>query len=89
MKTLVRIVIAVVLMGAIVWLVGGVGEIVCLMTAINPMFALLVLIVGTFDRVLMTYKWVWLLRGRGLRLPFFQAMKVYCASQVWGLEFAK
>ena len=85
MKTLVRIVVAVVLMGAIVWLVGGVGEIVGLMTAINPMFALLVLIVGTLDRVLMTYKWVWLLRGRGLRLPFFQAMKVYCASQVWGL----
>ena len=56
-----------------------------MMTGIDPLFVLLVLIVSTLDRALMTFKWLRLLGARGVRLPFLQGMKIYCASMVWGL----
>lgn len=39
----------------------------------------------TLDRLLMTYKWLRLLRHRGFSIPLLVGMQVYCASMVWGL----
>jgi uncharacterized protein (TIRG00374 family) len=35
--------------------------------------------------VLMTYKWILLLRAQGYRLPLLQGVMIYCTSMVWGL----
>ena len=56
-----------------------------LISKMKPLYILSVLAVGTLDRMLVTFKWVRLLRSRGLELPLLRGMKTYCASQVWGL----
>jgi uncharacterized protein (TIRG00374 family) len=48
-------------------------------------YLVLALIVVTLDRVLMTYKWILLLRAQGYRLPLLQGVMIYCTSMVWGL----
>jgi glycosyltransferase 2 family protein len=48
-------------------------------------YLVLAIVVVTLDRVLMTYKWILLLRAQGYRLPLFQGVMIYCTSMVWGL----
>lgn len=74
-----------VLIGAILWYLGGIGEVGKLMSRFNPLFIVFILLLNTFDRGLMTYKWGRLLQGRGIRLPFLYGMKIYCASMIWGM----
>jgi uncharacterized protein (TIRG00374 family) len=50
-----------------------------------PIYALWGLLISTGCRILMTYKWTLLLNGRGIHLPFFRGMTIYCASNVWGM----
>ncbi len=83
--TTVRVTITFILIGIIIWQLGGLQEAGKVIAGMTPASILLVLIVNTLDRALMTFKWVWLLRGRGARLPFFQGMKIYCAAMVWGM----
>jgi len=60
-------------------------EVLRVLRDFQPAYLLLALIVVTIDRVLMTYKWLLLLRAQGYRLPLLQGVMMYCASMVWGL----
>lgn len=84
MKLLFKLVVTVILLGLIIWYLGGLGEVLRLMASIDARYILLILLVNTADRALMTFKWARLIRGRGVHLPFFYGMKIYCASMVWG-----
>jgi len=85
MKFVLKLVITSSLVAIIVWHLGGLAEVGGLMARITPLYVLLILMVNTLDRSLMTFKWGWLLRGRGVHLPFFRGMRIYCASMVWGM----
>lgn len=77
--------VTLIVVGVIVWQLGGLGEVGRLIASIDMGFVVLILMVMMFDRVLMTYKWVRLLRGRGEYLPLLQGLQIYCAAMVWGM----
>jgi uncharacterized protein (TIRG00374 family) len=83
MSLLLKLSVTTVLVGVIVWL-GGVTDVIGIMGRMHPGYIALVLLVNTADRALMTFKWIQLLRSRGMDLPFLHAMRIYCASMVWG-----
>ena len=72
-------------LGLIVWKLGGIREVVNIMIKIDPVFVFLILLINWLDRGLMTYKWLFLLRNKGIHLSLFQGMKIYCAAMVWGM----
>jgi hypothetical protein len=74
-----------ILIGVIVWMLGGLHEIGALILQINPVYIVPIVALVTFDRALMAYKWCLLLRGRGIQFPFLRGMMIYCASAIWGL----
>jgi len=84
-KTAFKIILSICLIGAIVYMLGGIGEVDAQIRNINPAYVVLVVVMVVLDRGLMTYKWGLLLRSRGIHLPFFRGMMIYCASWVWGL----
>lgn len=84
MKTAIRVIISVCLIGVIIWMLGGLGEVVLQIQRINPLYIVPIVALIIVDRGIMTFKWGLLLRGRGLRLPFHRGMMIYCASAVWG-----
>jgi uncharacterized protein (TIRG00374 family) len=85
MKFALKLTVSLILLGVIVWQLGGVRQVGRLMAGINFLYIVPILAVSTADRALMTYKWARLLRGRGVRLPLLMGMKIYCASMVWGV----
>jgi len=80
-----NIAISSILIGVIVWMLGGLHEIGALILQINPVFIVPIVALVMLDRALMAYKWCLLLRGRGIQFPFLRAMMIYCASAIWGL----
>lgn len=80
-----RILLTLALVALIVWQVGGLGEIGAAMQQITLPSMVLVIVVLTLDRVLMTYKWGLLLRLQGLPLPLWRGVQVYCAAMIWGM----
>ena len=85
MKTALKATVSVLLIGVIVWMLGGIREVGAQILRIRPIYILPIVAVAMIDRGLMAYKWCLLLRSRGIRLPFLQAMMLYCASAIWGL----
>ncbi len=85
MKLLTKVFTTILLVSVIVWYLGGLGEIGSLMAGADPFYVILGFIVITFDRALMTFKWSYLLRSRGVDLPFFRGMRIYCGSMIWGM----
>jgi uncharacterized protein (TIRG00374 family) len=85
MKFLFKSTITVILLGLIVWQLGDFHELGTVLASMAPMYVLFGLLVSTGSRILMTYKWALLLRGRDIHLPFFRGMMIYCASCVWGM----
>ena len=85
MKTALKIAVSGILIGVIVWMLGGVGEVGAQILRIDPLYIVPIVALIMIDRGLMAYKWCLLLRGRGIRLSFLHAMMVYCASAIWGL----
>src|SRR5438309_95088 len=83
--TLARLVISLVLIGCIVWWLGGLGKIAAIAGRISFGLASLAVIVSILDRALMTYKWTLLLKAKGIHLGLLTAMKIYCASMIWGM----
>lgn len=77
--------ITVTLIVVILWQLGGVHKIGEVLAGAHPGYVFLTLIVITADRALMTYKWVWLMRAQESHLPLLKGMRIYCASQMWGL----
>lgn len=82
---LLKISVTIILLGLILWQLGGVSEVVAMTKSMHPSFIALILLVNTADRALMTFKWTRLIRGKGIQIPFFFGMKIYCASMIWGL----
>ena len=85
LTTFARLAISVMLIALLVWWLGGFGKIGAIMSRISFRFVMLVLIICTLDRALMTFKWIRLLEARGIRFRFLAAMRIYCASMIWGL----
>jgi len=85
MKTALKVAVSVLLIGAIVWMLGGIHEVGAQILRINPLYIVPIVAVNMIDRGMMTYKWGLLLRGHGIRLPFFRGMMIYCASAIWGM----
>jgi uncharacterized protein (TIRG00374 family) len=69
----------------IFWQLGDPKDVGRLIIHLDPNYIVFILIVNTFDRALMSFKWGLLLRGRGLHLPLFLGLKIYCASMIWGM----
>ena len=82
---LVRLAISLVLIAGMVWWLGGVEKIGAIVSRISFGLAALVIFLITLDRALMTFKWMLLLKARGAHIRFLKAMKIYCASMVWGV----
>src|SRR5438093_1011086 len=80
MKPLLRGVISLVLIGGIFWKLGGIGEVGGLIAKAGPAYLMLLIVGTTLDRLFTTFKWTWLLNGRGVHLPLLLGMKIYCAS---------
>jgi glycosyltransferase 2 family protein len=85
MKTALKITVSLFLIGAIVWMLGGIREVGAQILRINPLYIIPIVALTMIDRGMMTYKWGLLLRGHGIRLPFFRGMMIYCASAIWGM----
>jgi glycosyltransferase 2 family protein len=85
LATFARSAISVMLIVLIVWWLGGFGKIGAIVAHISLGLAVLVLAVSMLDRALMTLKWVWLLKSRGIYFRFLPAMRIYCASMIWGM----
>ena len=84
MKTALKLLVSVCLIGAILWNHGGLRGVEDQILRISSLYILPVAALNLVDRGLMTYKWSLLLKGRGHKLPFFRGMMIYCASWVWG-----
>jgi uncharacterized protein (TIRG00374 family) len=83
--TLVRLAISLALVTGVVWWLGGLGKVAAVIGHISFGWAVIVVILFMLDRALMTFKWLWLLKAKGTRCRFFVAMKIYCASMIWGM----
>jgi uncharacterized protein (TIRG00374 family) len=80
-----RLAAAVLLLGAIVWYLGGIGGIVAAIAGADGALLIAAFLVITADRALMTFKWTLLLRAQGISLPLSRGLKIYCAATMWGL----
>jgi glycosyltransferase 2 family protein len=80
-----RLTVTLGVIGLLLWKLGGGRELVAVLAGITPAYFVFILAAITLDRVLMTFKWLRLLRSQGIHLPFLRGMKIYCASMVWGL----
>jgi uncharacterized protein (TIRG00374 family) len=85
MKLPLQLAVTVILVGVIVWQLGDLGRVAQLLLRIDPAYLVLILVLHTLDRALMSYKWGLLLRSRGQQLPFFHSMRIYCTSMIWGM----
>jgi glycosyltransferase 2 family protein len=85
MKLWLRIALSIVLVVLLFTYVVDAGEVVHILQRFDTRYLLLAIVVVTFDRVLMTFKWTLLLRAQGYRLPLLQGVTIYCTSMVWGL----
>jgi uncharacterized protein (TIRG00374 family) len=80
-----RLTAAALLLGAIVWYLGGVGGIAAAIAGANGALLVAAFLVITADRVLMTFKWTLLLRAQDVTMPLARGLKIYCAATMWGL----
>ncbi len=80
-----RLTVSLVTIGALIHWLGGFESILGVVAHVRFGFVALVIVLTILDRVLMTYKWLWLLDRRGLHFPLFQGVKLYSAATLWGL----
>jgi uncharacterized protein (TIRG00374 family) len=79
-----KIGVSVALLAAILWQLDALGDIGKLFAQAAPAFVVLAFVVITVDRLLMTFKWLTLLKSRGVHLPLFEGFKIYCTAMIWG-----
>lgn len=84
-KLVLQLAVTMALLGGILWYVGGVDGVVDVVADVELTYLVLAVVLLTVDRALMVYKWALLLRSRNVLLPFWQGMKIYCTSMIWGL----
>lgn len=84
MKSLAKVVVTVALLGLILWQLGGVRPLLAALADVRPGYVLLLVAVAVADRALMTYKWLLLVRARGIELGFGKGFTLYCVASFWG-----
>jgi uncharacterized protein (TIRG00374 family) len=84
LKRLLRVIVTGGLLSLILWKIGGFHALVKPIAGVSFPFVIVILLLNTADRLLMSYKWSRLLRLRGIHLPLFKVMRIYCSSMVWG-----
>jgi len=80
-----RIAIAALLVWLIIRSLGGTKALTEAMSLLPVWMILAALAVNTFDRLLMTYKWILLLHAQDIRISLLRGTQIYCASMVWGM----
>lgn len=84
MKPAGKVVVSAGLVALLVWQLGGIEDVVAAVRRLDPRHALAVVLAHWLDRALMTFKWTLLLARRGIRLPLYRGLTIYCASMIWG-----
>ena len=85
MKLAIRLLVTIALLVLILWQIGGPSKLLARVLHFDPLILVGVFGANVADRLLMTYKWLLLLRTRGDRLSLLRGTQIYCASMVWGL----
>lgn len=85
MKRLGCLVLSVTLLVGVVWYAGGVTAIIRPILTAEPLWVAMSFAVATLDRLLMTVKWIGLLRSQGALLGVVPGLKIYCTAMVVGL----
>lgn len=80
-----RFVITSSLLGIIIWKIGGIRKVGEILSGINLEYLLIIFIVHTADRALMTFKWLRLLGCKKIYIPLLTGLKIYCSSMIWGM----
>ncbi len=84
-KRIIKIAITSILLIGIIVVMGGVEKVLTLLAGMKISYVLLILILHTTDRAIMTYKWLRLLRIKNIHIGIIQGIKIYCASMIWGI----
>ncbi len=84
-KLLLKVAVSLGLAAVIIWTLDDVGEVGRLIADAEPGHLLAALVVLTADRFLMSYKWLVLLKSRGLHVPLLRCVQIYCSAMVWGM----
>ena len=84
-RLLLKILVSTTLAAIIVLSLDDVQDVGRLLLHAAPEYLLLALFVLTVDRFLMSYKWLVLLKSRGLHLPLVRGVQIYCSAMVWGM----
>lgn len=84
MGTVLRVVFSIALIALLFVHFVDAHEFVRILRSFDPGYLLLTLAVITIDRILMTFKWLLLLKAQGHRLSLWQGVMIYCSSMVWG-----
>ncbi|MFZ0256255.1 MAG: lysylphosphatidylglycerol synthase transmembrane domain-containing protein [Gammaproteobacteria bacterium] len=85
MRTIYKTIVAFVLVGLLIWFLGGLDKLASVLLKAEPFYIVLAVGIATLDRALMTYKWRLLLLARHVDLHFLYGFKIYCASMIWGI----
>lgn len=80
-----RLAMAVLLLALVVRSLGGSEEVAAGLRELSVFGVVAALLANTADRVLMTWKWLLLLRARGHEVDVIDGTRIYCASMVWGM----
>ncbi len=84
-RLILKIAVSATLVAVLLFGLGAASGVGAVLAAASPVYVVLALAVFALDRVLMTYKWLLLLASRGLKLPLWRGVQIYCAAMMWGL----
>jgi len=84
-RVVTKIAVSTVLLAVIVLSLDAVADVGRLMAGAAPGYVALAFLVLTADRFLMSFKWLLLLKSRGLQLPLLRSVQIYCSAMIWGM----
>jgi uncharacterized protein (TIRG00374 family) len=83
-NTFIKLLVALALIALILWQLGGVAPLVAAFQDLQWGFVAALIVLTLADRALMAFKWLLLLRGRGIELGYGKALTIYCVASFWG-----
>jgi uncharacterized membrane protein YbhN (UPF0104 family) len=83
-KTFLKLFVTGALIALILWQIGGVAPLVAAFQNVRWPFIAALIVVTLADRALKTYKWLLLLRPRGVEVAYGKTLGVYCVASFWG-----
>lgn len=79
-----KIAVSIALLVAILWYADAIDDVAALFRGAAWDLLAAAFVVMTLDRLLMSYKWILLLKARGLELSLYRGFTIYCAAMMWG-----